>query len=56
MSPYGMTFFKDSVYVLISKFFGNKTIIQFHAKGISKITKNILLRESWSGQSRNEGL
>lgn len=42
MAPKGIAFYKDSIFVLISKLFKKKIFIQFHAKGISQTTKNKL--------------
>ncbi len=40
MAPKGVAFFKDSIFVLISKMFHKKIFIQFHAKGAKETTKN----------------
>jgi glycosyltransferase involved in cell wall biosynthesis len=40
MAPMGTAFFKDSVFILISKIFKKKIYIQFHAKGAAKTTRN----------------
>lgn len=44
MAPKGIAFFKDSIFILISKFFRKKIIIHFHAKGASETTTNRIAR------------
>lgn len=36
IAPKGLAFLKDSVYILISKFFRKKIVVHFHAKGAKK--------------------
>jgi len=40
MAPKGAAFFRDSIYILISKIFRKKIFIQFHAKGAKETTKS----------------
>jgi len=41
MAPSGLAFYRDSIYILISKLFHKKIFTQFHAKGMGKNTKTI---------------
>ncbi len=45
IAPRGVAFLRDSIYVLICKFFRKKIVFQFHAKGVkSFIGKNNILK------------
>jgi glycosyltransferase involved in cell wall biosynthesis len=45
IAPKGLAFYRDSIYVLLCKLFRRKIIFHFHAKGISKIINNKLLKK-----------
>src|SRR3989344_5331432 len=44
IAPIDFAFLRDSIYVLLCKFFGKKIIFQIHARGINKKTNNFLWR------------
>ncbi len=45
MAPRGIAFYKDSIYVLISKIFKKRVVIHFHAKGARETTKKKLAKK-----------